>query len=99
MEQPPSWRVVTTSDFDDDCAALSAIAPRVWQVVESWTWYLERVPLRYSEGVSTEDDNIRIAAWTDDERDGLSYYAALTIDRNKRVVLLRWIRILNLLAG
>jgi hypothetical protein len=98
MEEPPSWRVTTTSDFDNDCVALGEKAPRIRQVVESWTWYLERRPLRYSEGVSAEDDDIRIAAWTDDERDGLSYYAAITVDRRERTVLLRWVRVLDLLA-
>jgi hypothetical protein len=92
MERPPGWRIETTAEFDEDFEALEASAPRAGQILESWSWYLERIPYRFSSGVSADADTQRVTSWTD-EHDGTEYFAGLTTDDRAHVVLLRWLQV------
>jgi|ERR1035437_3911657 hypothetical protein len=98
MERPPGWRIETTTEFEQDFARLSVQSERLGQYRESWEWYLQRVPDRFSSGLTSETDNeSRVMAWIE-PRDGIEYVAGLTLDYDRHLVQLRWLDSRELLS-
>jgi hypothetical protein len=92
---PPQWRLERTAEFEADCETLRERAPRLHQVLESWEWYLERIPERFSRGLLGPTDTDRVARWEDTDGDGQEYVAGITLRQPERTVRLRWLQVLE----
>jgi hypothetical protein len=90
MLAPREWRVETTAEFDEDLAAIQVGAPRIDVHIRVWWLWLERRPFVFTQGLTSPDDEDRVLV-TNEGLLGLQYVVGLTIDRERRVVTLRWL--------
>lgn len=97
MLQPPEWRIETRREFDREFAHLSEANPRLVHLRHAWDFYLLRQPIRFSTGLTREDDDWRVFATTDN-REGIEYVVGLEVDTRRQIVCCRWIEGRDMLA-
>jgi hypothetical protein len=90
MLQPPEWRIHPTDEFEAEFEALAAVAERLDAHRRAWYFYLQRVPISYSKGLTAPDDDDRVLV-TPDVREGVEFVVGLTVDQRRQVVRLNWL--------
>ena len=90
MLQPRSWHVVETPAFEKDFARLEPGAERLEYHRRAFKFFLERSPFEFAQGLTRDDDELRICVSTD-HHEGAEYVAGVQIDRAAQVVSLVWL--------
>ncbi len=91
MLLPPEWRIEASDEFEAEFDALSEAGMRVDVHRRTWTFYLERDPFHFSEGLTSPNDDVRVIV-TPDPREDAEYVAGLLVHRGRRqVIRLTWL--------
>ena len=91
-EGAPEWQVETTSDFNEDYAALAVVGgEQLERFRESCCFYLHRNPVVMATGLlGPMDDASRVMTYADADL-GVEYVVGLSIDRTNHLVWVRWL--------
>lgn len=90
MLEPPSWRVVETPGFIEDCEQLEPDAARLDHHRRGFTFFLERRPFEFSHGLTDDKDLLRVCVSTD-QMEGAEYVAGVEVDPSAHLVRLMWL--------
>jgi hypothetical protein len=90
MLEPPSWRVVETASFLDDCEGIEPDAARLDHHRRGLKFFLERRPFEFSHGLTSPDDTLRVCVSTD-HMEGAEYIAGAEVDSRAQEVRLLWL--------
>jgi hypothetical protein len=91
MLRPAEWRLIRAPGFDEELEVLARTGSRTDAILGGWAFYLARDPMRFSYGLTMEDDEMRLIS-TVDPHEGAEYFAGLWVDQRHQTVYLTWVQ-------